>query len=178
MKTKITKNPAPCESREEFVATIDRIAKLDVQAQLLDVKLKKAHQDLDDKFKGDIHILMCEIEELQTGALPYFLKHQEELCKKGQKEGETNLARFGIRTGMPKFVKRVKTALSALADLWFEVPSLKGFVKVARTIDQQAVINLWTKDREAYDKIFADRRDAKVTQEDNFWVEPKADEQV
>jgi len=79
---------------------------------------------------------------------------------------------------MPKFVKRVKTALAALADEWFGDATVKAFVKTARSIDQKAVIDLWTKDREAYDEIFGSRRDVKVTQEDNFWVEPKADDQV
>ena len=177
-KTKITTVVEPCESREEFEGAIDQIARLDVQAQELEVALKARHQEIDDKFGKEIDDLRAEIERLQNNALPYFLKHQDELCKKGRKEGETKLAKFGIRTGMPKFVKRVKTALAALADEWFGDKEVKEFVKTTRTIDQKAVIDLWAKDRDAYDAIFGGRRDVKVTQEDNFWVEPKADDQV
>ena len=177
-KTKVTTIVEPCESREEFDSTVDQIARLDVQAQKLEASLKQRHQDLDDKYGAELEELKTEIERLQNNALPYFLKHQTEVCKKGQREGETKLAKFGIRTGMPKFVKRVKTALAALADEWFEVPSLRRFLKTARTIDQKAVIDLWTKDRDAYDAAFSGRKDVRVTQEDNFWVEPKADEQV
>ena len=177
-KTKVTVIVEPCESREEFDAAIDQIARLDIQAQKLEASLKQKHQDIDDKYGKEVDDIRNEIERLQNNALPYFLKHQAEVCKKGQKEGETKLAKFGIRTGMPKFVKRVKTALAALADEWFADAKVKEFVKTARSIDQKAVIDLWTKDREKYDAIFAGRRDVKVTQEDNFWVEPKADEQV
>lgn len=177
-KTKVTAIVEPCESREEFESTIDQIARLDVQAQKLSAALKQKHQDIDDKYGAEAEDIRTEIERLQNNALPYFLKHQAEVCKKGQKEGETKLAKFGVRTGMPKFVKRVKTALAALADEWFADAKVKEFVKTARSINQKAVIDLWTKDREKYDAIFAGRRDVKVTQEDNFWVEPKADDQV
>lgn len=177
-KTKVTAIVEPCESREEFENAIDQIARLDIQAQKLAVAIKQKHQEIDDKFGKEVEDIRTEIERLQNNALPYFLKHQEEVCKKGQKEGETKLAKFGIRTGMPKFVKRVKTALAALADEWFGDASVKDFVKTARSIDQKAVIELWSTDREKYDAIFGGRRDVKVTQEDNFWVEPKADDQV
>jgi len=177
-KTKVTAVVEACESRAEFEETIDEIARLDVLAQNLEAELKLKHQEIDDKYGKPLEDYRNEIERLQNNALPFFLKHQEEVCKKGQKEGETKLAKFGIRTGMPKFVKRVKTALAALADDWFGEKALQPYVKTARSIDQKAVIDLWTKDREAYDAIFAGRRDVKVTQEDNFWVEPKADDQV
>ena len=176
--TKVTPIVEPCESREEFENTIDQIARHEIQAQKLEASLKQRHQLLDDKYGAEVNDLRTEIERLQNNALPYFLKHQEELCKKGQREGETKLAKFGIRTGMPRFVKRVKTALAALADEWAEIAALRPFVKVARSIDQKSVIDLWSKDREAYDQVFAGNKQIKVTQEDNFWVEPKADDQV
>lgn len=177
-KTKVTAIVEPCESREEFESAIDQIARLDIQAQKLEVALKKRHQEIDDKFGKEVEDIRTEIERLQNNALPYFLKHQPDVCKKGQKEGETKLAKFGIRTGMPKFVKRVKTALAALADEWFKDAKVKEFVKTTRAIDQKSVIDLWSSNREKYDEIFSGRRDVKVTQEDNFWVEPKADDQV
>lgn len=176
-KTKVTTVVEPCESREEFENTIDQIAKHDTEARRLAAALEKRHQDLDDKYGTEIKELRDEIERLQNNALPYFLKHQEELCKKGQREGETTLAVFGIRVGMPKFVKKIRTAFAALADEWFENTALRPYVKVVRDIDRAAVVDLWKRDRERYDLIIP-KKEVSVTQEENFWVEAKSKDQV
>ena len=75
-KTKVTAIAEPCESREEFENAIDQIARLDIQAQKLEVAIKAKHQEIDDKFGKEVEDIRTEIERLQNNALPYFLKHQ------------------------------------------------------------------------------------------------------
>ena len=177
MKTsKIEKKVVPAASREEFMETVDEIARLDVERQKLEAELASRHQEIDDKYGTQLDDVKKRIDALMEKAKPYFVDHQEELCAKGQKQGETKLALFGIRTGMPKLVKKVKTALKALAGDWFLTDALTPFVSVAYDINKERVIQLWKDDREKFNATIP--KSITVTQEDSFWVEPKADEQV
>ena len=174
--TKIKITIRPVDTKEEFFETVDTIAKLDITAQILESKLKRLHQEVDDRFGIKLDETKKEIARLMEAVQPYFVAHQEELCAKGQKQGETKLAVFGIRTGMPKFVKKVKTALKALAGDWFLTEALKPFVRTEFDINKDAIIELWKNDREKFAAVIP--KSVTVTQEDAFWVEPKADDQV
>ena len=176
-RIKIEEEIKPVATKEEYFEVVDEIAKLDIKRQKLDVELKARHQEIDNQYGVELDGLKKAIQEFMRRAQPYFIDHQAELCAKGQKQGETKLAVFGIRTGMPKFVKKVRTALKALAEEWFECKELKPFIRTARDIDQAAVIALWKEDREKFNSVIP-KSQVTVTQEDTFWVEPKADEQV
>ena len=176
-RIKIEDEVKPVTTKEEYFEVVDEIAKLDIKRQKLEVELKARHQEIDNMYGVELDDLKKAIQEFMRRAQPYFIDHQAELCAKGQKQGETKLAVFGIRTGMPKFVKKVRTALKALAEEWFDNDYLKPFVRTAHDIDQAAVIALWKDDREKFNELIP-RSQVTVTQEDTFWVEPKADEQV
>ena len=176
-RIKIEEEIKPIATKEEYFEVVDDIATLDVERQKLEVELKARHQEIDNQFGEKLDALKKEIQCKMRRAQPYFIDHKDELCAKGQKQGETKLAIFGIRTGMPKFVKKVRTALKALAEEWFERKGLKTFIRAARDIDQASVIALWKEDREKFNAVIP-KSQVKVTQEDTFWVEPKADDQV
>ena len=176
-RIKIEDEIKPVATKEEYFEVVDDIATLDVERQKLEVELKARHQEIDNLFGEKLDALKKEIQCKMRRAQPYFIDHKDELCAKGQKQGETKLAIFGIRTGMPKFVKKVRTALKALAEEWFERKELKPFIRTARDIDQAAVIALWKEDREKFNAVIP-KSQVTVTQEDTFWVEPKADDQV
>lgn len=177
MSKKVIKTPAPCAgSREEFESCCDEIAKLEIERQEYEVLMKEKLQEIEANLGARIKGLKEQIEGLMERCEPYFTEHQEELCKKGQKEGETLHARFGIRTGMPKLVKKVKTAFDKLAAMWFADDKLKAYVRLSPEINKEAVINLWKDDKTVFRTIIPASVD--VTKEDAFWVEPKVDEQV
>lgn len=176
-RIKIEENVRKIETKEEYFEVVDDIATLDVERQKLEVELKARHQEIDNQFGEKLDALKKDIQCKMRRAQPYFIDHQAELCAKGQKQGETKLAVFGVRTGMPKFVKKIRTALKALAEEWFDNDYLRPFVRTAHDIDQAAVIALWKDDREKFNELIP-RSQVTVTQEDTFWVEPKADEQV
>ena len=177
MKTsKIEKKVVPCASRNEFAETVDEIARLDIARQQLEAELAKRHQEVDDKFGERLDTVKKDIDRLMEKAKPYFVAHQEELCAKDKKQGETKLAIFGIRTGMPKLVKKVKTALKDIAADWFLTDTLKPFVSVAYDVAKDKVIQLWKEDLKKFNDVIP--KSVTVTQEDAFWVEPKTDEQM
>ena len=166
----------PCVSKTEFEATVDEIARLDVKLQELVAVLKEKHQAIDDTFGREAGELEAKIGELMDRAEPFFTEHQIELCKKGQKEGETELARFGVRTGMLKVVKKIKTSFDKLADEWSLSEKLRTFTRLVPEINKEKIIALWKNDREGFRATIP--AGIAVAQDDSFWVEPKADDQV
>ena len=176
-RIKIEEEIKPIATKEEYFEVVDDIATLDVERQKLEVELKARHQEIDNQFGEKLDALKKEIQCKMRRAQPYFIDHKDELCAKGQKQGETKLAIFGIRTGMPKFVKKVRTALESVWRDGFERTELQPFIRTARDIDQASVIALWKEDREKFNAVIP-KSQVTVTQEDTFWVEPKADDQV
>jgi len=166
----------PVASRVEFEETVDEIARLDVKLQECTATLKAKHQEIDDTFGVQAKVLEEKIALLMDRAEPYFVEHQTELCAKGQKQGETKLATFGIRTGMLKVVKKVKTSFDKLAEEWSVSDKLKAFTRLVPEINKEKIIALWKNDREGFRSTIPSG--ITVTQDDSFWVEPKADEQV
>ena len=114
------KAPPPFQTREEFEKAVDEIARLDIEVKKQEADLKKRHQELDDKFAPAIQEMSKSIQELMARAEPYFAANATKLCKPGQREGETPLARFGVRLGMPTVVKTISAAWKKLGELFFE----------------------------------------------------------
>ena len=181
------KAPEAFKTREEFEHGIDQIARLDIDIKKAEAELKKLHQDLDDKFGPGIKDKSKALEALLARAEPYFAQNATSLCKPGQREGETPLARFGIRRGLPTVGKIVSTAWKKLGEIFFSKEKLKPFTRIAPEVDKEKVLAVW-RDSESGDKEIANKalRDKStltdagitVTQEDQFWVEAKADTQV
>ena len=181
---------APVASRAEFEAVVDEVAKMAVERQKLTVALKKRHQDLDDRFGAEIKALDREIEERRERAEGYFEDHAGELCLPGRRSGATKLANFGVRLGMPTVVKAgrfKKVAWKALGLVFDGIDALRQFVRNQPEVDKDAILDVF-RDLKSTDqatveaargkKAVLDEYGISMEQNDEFWIEPIADEQV
>ena len=166
-------------TREEFEAAIDRIARLNVQVGKDESALKKRHQDLDDKYGPAIKSAKDEMNDLVGRAETYFLEHAGELCKPGTKQGETKLAFFGVKIGMPTVVKLIRDSLNSVAARWFAEEKMKKYVRCAPEIDKDGILAVFRDKERAEEQNILRAAGFNVEQEpQEFWVRPKAEDQV
>ena len=181
------KAPEPFKTREEFAAAVDQIARWDIDIKRLEANLKKMHQEIDDEYAPEIKEKEKALQALMARAEPYFALNATALCKPGQREGETALARYGVRRGLPTVVKTVSAAWKKLAELFYESATLKRFTRATPEIDKEKILAAW-RDAESGDEAISapaaqskselQARGIDVTQDDAFWVEAKAEAQV
>ena len=180
----------PVTSRTEFEEIVDDVAKMAVERQRLTVALKARHQALDDKYGAEIKALDREIEEKRERAEGYFEDHAGELCLPGRRSGQTKLANFGVRLGMPTVTKVgrfKKVAWKALGVIFDGVDALKQFVRNQPEVDKDAILDVF-RDLKSQDettvaaarekKAVLDEYGISMEQNDEFWIEPLADGQV
>lgn len=180
----------PVTSREEFETVVDEVAKLAVRREKLTAALKQRHQDLDDRFGGEIKLVDTEIEEKRSRAELYFADHAGELCDAGRRSGATKLATFGVRLGMPTVTKSgrfKKVAWKALGLIFDGIDALRQFVRNQPEVDKDAILEVF-RDLKSNDqdkvaraqekKVVLDEYGISIEQNDEFWIEPIADAQV
>ena len=181
---------APVTTRAEFEQVVDEVAKMAVERQKLTVALKARHQQLDDKYGAEIKALDADIKTAHERAAPYFEAHAGELCAPGRRSGSTKLANFGVRLGMPTVTKAgkfKKVAWKALGLIFDGVDKLKQFVRNQPEVDKDAILAVF-RDLKSEDpavvasakerKAVLDEYEISMEQNDEFWIEPIADEQV
>lgn len=179
-----------CTSRAEFEEAVDSAAKCCVQREKLVAALKARHQQLDDKYGAEIKALDADIKTAHERAAPYFEAHAGELCAPGRRSGSTKLANFGVRLGMPTVTKAgkfKKVAWKALGLIFDGVDKLKQFVRNQPEVDKDAILAVF-RDLKSEDpavvasakerKAVLDEYEISMEQNDEFWIEPIADEQV
>ena len=179
-----------CKTRAEFEEAVDAAAKMAVQREKKVAALKAKHQELDDKYGAEIKVLDADIKTAHERAAPYFEAHAGELCDQGKRSGSTKLANFGVRLGMPTVTKAgkfKKVAWKALGIIFDGVEKLKQFVRNQPEVDKDAILavfrDLKSEDPEVVKKAKAkkavlDEYGISMEQTDEFWIEPKADDQV
>nr|AIF26391.1 hypothetical protein [uncultured bacterium fosmid pJB16B1] len=173
------KKAAGFKTREEFEAAVDRMAKLYVQVQKDEAALKGRHQALDDKYQPEIKAQKDEISELYDNAEVYFKEHASDLCKPGTKQGETKLAFFGVKVGMPTVIKHTREALKAIAARWFADVNLKAFVRAAPEVDKDGILAVFRDEKRVEEQNLIRAQGFTVEQEpQEFWVRPRAEDQV
>lgn len=181
------KAPEPFKTREEFAAAVDEIARLDIDIKKLEANLKKLHQNLDEKHSPEIKAKEKQLQNLMARAEPYFAANATALCKPGQREGETALARYGVRKGLPTVIKTVTAAWKKLAEMFSECDTLRRFTRATPEVDKEKILAAWRDAESGDDAISAPAAQAKaelkargidVAQDDAFWVEAKAEAQV
>lgn len=166
-------------TREEFEAAIDRIARLHVKLGKDEAALKQRHQDIDDKYGQAIKAMKDEMNDLVGRAEPYFLEHAGDLCKPGTKQGETKLAFFGVKVGMPTVVKVVRDSMKSIAARWFGDDKMRAFVRCAPEIDKEVILAAFRDEKRAEDQNLIRAAGFTVEQEpQEFWVRPKAEDKV
>ena len=180
----------PCQTRAEFEETVDAIAKMAIQKEKLEVALKQRPQQLDDKYGAEIKAVERDIQEAYGRAAPYFEDHAGELCDPGKRSGSTKLANFGVRLGSPtvtKIGKFKKVAWKALGLIFDGIDELRQFVRNQPEVDKEKILKVFSdlksKDQDVVaaaleKKKILDANGISMEQTDDFWVEPKADDQV
>ena len=179
-----------CASRAEFEEAVDTAARCCVKRERLVAALKARHQELDDKYGAEIKALDADIKTAHERAAPYFEAHAGELCLPGRRSGATKLANFGVRLGNPtvtKVGKFKKVAWKALGMIFDGIDALKQFVRNQPEVDKDAILDVF-RDLKSNDqdkvavalekKKVLDEYGISMEQNDEFWIEPIADEQV
>ena len=179
-----------CATRAEFEEVVDEVAKMAVLREKKVAALKARHQEIDDKYGAEIKALDAEIKTAHERAAPYFEAHAGELCLPGRRSGSTKLANFGVRLGMPTVTKAgkfKKVAWKALGLIFDGVDKLKQFVRNQPEVDKDAILAVF-RDLKSEDpavvasakerKAVLDEYEISMEQNDEFWIEPIADEQV
>ena len=179
-----------CTTRAEFEEAVDAAAKCSVQREKLVADLKARHQAIDDKYGAAIKALEADIKSVHERAAPYFEAHAGELCAPGRRSGSTKLANFGVRLGLPTVTKAgkfKKVAWKALGLIFDGIDALKQFVRNQPEVDKDAILTVF-RDLKSDDqdvvakalekKVVLDEYGISMEQNDEFWIEPIADEQV
>ena len=180
----------PCATRAEFEETVDTVAKMAVEKEKLVAALKKRHQDIDEKYGAEIKSIERDIQDAYDRAAPYFEEHAGDLCDAGKRSGSTKLARFGVRLGQPtvtKVGKFKKVAWKALGLIFDGIEELKQFVRNQPEVNKDAILDVF-RDLKSEDAAIAaaaqqkkkvlDKHGISMVQEEDFWIEPIADDQV
>ena len=188
-RVKAVKIP-PCASRAEFEATVDEVAKMSVKRDKLVAALKAKHQALDDKFGAEIKNIERDMQAAHERASLYFEDHAGELVKPGTRSGSTKLANFGVRLGLPTVTKTgkfKKVAWKALGLIFDGIEELKQFVRNQPEVNKDAILDVF-RDLKSEDaeisaaaqkkKKVLDKHGISMVQEEDFWIEPIADDQV
>ena len=179
-----------CATRAEFEEVVDEVAKMAVLREKKVAALKARHQEIDDKYGAEIKALDADIKTAHERAAPYFEAHAGELCLPGRRSGSTKLANFGVRLGMPTVTKAgkfKKVAWKALGLIFDGIDALKQFVRNQPEVDKDAILTVF-RDLKSDDqdvvakalekKVVLDEYGISMEQNDEFWIEPIADEQV
>ena len=179
-----------CATRAEFEEVVDEVAKMAVLREKKVAALKARHQEIDDKYGAEIKVLDAEIKTAHERAAPYFEAHAGELCLPGRRSGSTKLANFGVRLGMPTVTKAgkfKKVAWKALGLIFDGIDALKQFVRNQPEVNKDAILDVF-RDLKSNDqdvvakalekKAILDEYGISMEQNDEFWIEPIADEQV
>ena len=179
-----------CATRAEFEEAVDAAAKACVLREKKVAALKAKHQELDDKYGAEIKALDADIKTAHERAAPYFEAHAGELCAPGRRSGATKLATFGVRQGLPTVTKAgrfKKVAWKALGIIFDGIDKLRQFVRNQPEVDKEAILTVF-RDLKSEDpavvaaakerKAVLDEYEISMEQNDEFWIEPIADEQV
>jgi len=169
---------AKCSNRATFNCNMDEIAEKIVEYHRIKAEAEKAVNEVNDRYAGQLADLEAAIYDLRDASEEFFLEHQEELCKPGQREGETTLALFGIRLGKPKVGKTVKTSFDNLAIKFLDSEVLCRWVRQKPELAKDAILETFRDKEATKDQNALMRAGITVDQEDEFWVKAKAEEQV
>ncbi len=157
------------ETRGEFDAAMDDVAAMSVELRHMEADRDEEIQATQEAYNGDVMDIKQKIKGLVAQAEKYALSHRGELFMAGLKRGQTSLAFYGFRTGLPTLVALNRkwtwgTIVEAL-----KAQGLERFVATKEAPDK--------------DGLKAHLNDAdlaavgcRVRQVESFWVEPKLEE--
>lgn len=166
--------PDPVKTKAEALSIIDDIARLEIARQAKEADMKQKILDIQENEGKEIELLAEKIVLLMDRVEGYILAHGGELFKPGLKEGETAIAKFGVRLGNPTVGKDRKWTWDALADDFAGSEKFKVFARIKNEVDKEAILKAWREKSPKFGELGA--YGIKIVQSAVAWVEPKADE--
>lgn len=165
----------PVATKSEALKIIDDIARLEIARQAKDAHMKEQILDIQEGIGKEIELIGEQIVMLMDRVEPFIQKHQNELFKPGQREGETALATFGVRLGNPTVAKDKGWTWDAMAMEFNAREDLRKFSRQKLSVDKDAILKAWREGDGAFQTAH-DNFGVHVTQSEVAWVQPKADE--
>ncbi len=156
------------DTREQFDAAVDRIARLEVQRRGRESERDALIQKVQEEHNPGIDMLKSEIDALMTKAEAYAKDNRAELLPTGRQGAETPLANFGFRWGNKTLVLLSnRWSWEAVIDS-LRKAGLTGFIRTKEEVSKDAA-----KD-ELSEPVLA-QHGMRIKQSETFWVEPKTD---
>lgn len=155
-------------SQEEFIATLDRIARLGVHLDMLQAAKETAMQQVLTEHDPEINDVVMGLDQLTKRAEQWVSPRREELFSKGKKSASTALTTYGYRLGNPSLKP-------AKGWTWDKVTSLlkstrrKAYL-VTKTTPNKDAIRLHVKPHKLA------KLGMEIKQEETFFVERKTEE--
>lgn len=166
--------PQPVKTKEEALEIIDNIARAQISLRAKSAEYAERMLELQETIGMEVGVMKDAIAALIDRVAPYIEKYGEaELFKAGQREGETALARFGVRLGNPTVVKDRRWTWDALAEELEKTHPVFTTTKV--TADKLAILKAWRENQAEFD-IVRQTYGIEVRQTDSAWVEAKGED--
>lgn len=166
--------PQPVKTKAEALEIIDNIARAQIALRAKSADYAEKMLELQETIGMEVDVMKDAIASLIERVAPYIEKYGEaELFKAGQREGETALARFGVRLGNPTVVKDRKWTWDALAE---ELNRMKPrFASTKVTTNKAEILNAWRAKDEDWNHVH-NFYGIDVSQTDSAWVEAKGED--
>jgi phage host-nuclease inhibitor protein Gam len=130
--------------RDAFVATVDAVADLQTQIELIQAREARALQRVQSLYAAKLEPLQEEQKALVSLAEKYADTHRADLLPKDRKSAETGLATFGWRTGNPAVKTIGKVKWDAIAVL-LQARNLLQFLRTVVEVNKEALLAAWRK---------------------------------
>lgn len=164
----------PVRTKDEALAIIDDIARAQIALRAKSAVYAAQMLELQEGIGREVEMMKDGIAVLIERVSPYIELHgKEELFRPGQREGETALARFGVRLGNPTVTKDRRWTWDALAE---ELrATLPDFVATKIAPDKAAILAAWRAKTANWQRLHDDYG-VTVNQTDSAWVEAKGED--
>lgn len=166
--------PQPVKTKAEALEIIDTIARAQIALRAKSADYAGRMLELQETIGRECDVMKDAIASLIERVAPYIERYGEaELFKAGQREGETALARFGVRLGNPTVVKDRRWTWDSLAEELRRDHAKYTTTKVS--VDKLAILKAWREKQVEFDIISQDYG-IEVRQTDCAWVEAKGED--
>lgn len=166
--------PQPVRTREEALEIIDGIARAQIALRAKGAEYAEKMLELQETVGREVDVMKEAIAALVARVAPYIERNgPAELFAPGRREGETALARFGVRLGNPTVVKDRRWTWDALAEEFArEIPR---FAAAKLAPDKAAILAAWRADDDDWKKAHG-VYGVDVSQTDSAWIEAKGED--
>ena len=166
--------PQPVKTKDEALEIIDDIARAQIALRAKSAEYAERMLELQETVGREVDVMKDAIAALIERVAPYIEKYGDaELFKAGQREGETAIARFGVRLGNPTVTKDRKWTWDALAAELNN--TLPRFVTTKIAPNKAEILNAWRVKDGDWENVHG-TYGVDVVQTDSAWVEAKGED--